>query len=95
MACRQNFSLLPLPNNAQPVAPSSVRANSQTLIAPGMAAVSEAVAWTASGIKEILANYRRAAAALRFRFLRQHRERQQAFAVHRFESSQVWGFCIR
>ena len=50
-----------LPNNAQPVAPSSLRANSQTLIATGHALVSEPVALTASGIKETLDDYRRAA----------------------------------
>ena len=51
-----------LPNNAQPVAPSAIRANSQTLIATGLAQVSEPVALTASGIKETLDDYRRAAA---------------------------------
>ena len=51
-----------LPNNAQPVAPSPIRANSQTLIATGLAPVSEPVALTASGIKETLEDYRRAAA---------------------------------
>ena len=51
-----------LPNNAQPVAPSAVRANSQTLIAAGMAPVSEPVALTADGIKQTLDDYRRAAA---------------------------------
>ena len=40
-----------LPNNAQPVAPSAVRANSQTLIATGLAQVTEPIALTASGIK--------------------------------------------
>lgn len=50
-----------LPNNAQPVAPSAIRANSQTLIATGLAQVSEPVALTASGIKETLEDYRRAA----------------------------------
>jgi len=50
-----------LPNNAQPVAPSAIRANSQTLIATGMAPVSEPVALTARGIKETLDDYRRAA----------------------------------
>ncbi len=50
-----------LPNNAQPVAPSAIRANSQTLIATGLAQVSEPVALTASGIKETLDDYRRAA----------------------------------
>ncbi|MGA8743458.1 MAG: alkene reductase, partial [Terracidiphilus sp.] len=51
-----------LPNNAQPVAPSAIRANSQTLIAAGLAQVAEPVALTASGINETLADYRRAAA---------------------------------
>jgi len=51
-----------LPNNAQPVAPSAIRANSQTLIATGMAPVSEPVALTAIGIRETLNDYRRAAA---------------------------------
>lgn len=51
-----------LPNNAQPVAPSAIRANSQTLIATGLAPVSEPVALTASGIQETLADYRQAAA---------------------------------
>jgi N-ethylmaleimide reductase len=50
-----------LPNNVQPVAPSAIRANSQTLIATGLAQVSEPVALTASGIKETLDDYRRAA----------------------------------
>ena len=50
-----------LPNNAQPVAPSAIRANSQTLIATGLAPVSEPVALTESGIKETLDDYRRAA----------------------------------
>jgi N-ethylmaleimide reductase len=52
-------SLLPI--NAQPVAPSAIRANSQTLIATGLAPVSEPVALTASGIKETLDDFRRAA----------------------------------
>ncbi len=50
-----------LPNNAQPVAPSAIRANSQTLIATGLAPVSEPVALTASGLKETLDDFRRAA----------------------------------
>jgi N-ethylmaleimide reductase len=50
-----------LPNSAQPVAPSAIRANSQTLIATGMAQVSEPVALTASGIKETLDDFRQAA----------------------------------
>ncbi|AXC15821.1 2,4-dienoyl-CoA reductase [NADPH] [Acidisarcina polymorpha] len=51
-----------LPNNAQPVAPSAIRANSQTLIATGLAPVSEPVALTASGINKTFDDYRRAAA---------------------------------
>jgi len=51
-----------LPNNAQPVAPSAIRANSQTFIATGPAQVSEPVALTLSGIKETLSDYRAAAA---------------------------------
>lgn len=50
-----------LPNNARPVAPSAIRANSQTLIATGLAQVSDPLALTASGIKETLDDYRRAA----------------------------------
>src|SRR3984957_7214158 len=50
-----------LPNNAQPVAPSAIRANAYTHIATGAAQVSEPIALTASGIKETLADYRRAA----------------------------------
>ena len=50
-----------LPNNAQPVAPSAIRANSQTLIATGLAQVSEPIALTDSGIQETLDDYRRAA----------------------------------
>jgi N-ethylmaleimide reductase len=50
-----------LPNNAQPVAPSAIRANSQTFIATGPAQVSEPVALTQSGIKETLSDYRAAA----------------------------------
>lgn len=50
-----------LPNNAQPVAPSAIRANSQTLIATGPAPVSEPLALTASGIRETLDDFRRAA----------------------------------
>jgi 2,4-dienoyl-CoA reductase-like NADH-dependent reductase (Old Yellow Enzyme family) len=44
------------------VAPSGIRANSRTLIATGMAPVSEPVALTAAGIEETLDDYRRAAA---------------------------------
>jgi N-ethylmaleimide reductase len=43
------------------VAPSAVRANAHTHIATGSAQVSEPVALTAIGIKETLADYRRAA----------------------------------
>jgi N-ethylmaleimide reductase len=50
-----------LPNNAQPVAPSAIRANSQTVIATGLTPVSDPVALTASAIKETLEDYRRAA----------------------------------
>jgi N-ethylmaleimide reductase len=50
-----------LPDNAQPVAPSAIRANSQTLIATGPAQVSEPVSLTISGIKETLDDYQRAA----------------------------------
>ncbi len=50
-----------LPNNVPPVAPSAIRANSQTLLATGMADVSEPVALTASGIRETLDDFRRAA----------------------------------
>ena len=51
-----------LPNHAQPVAPSAIRANAHTHIASGSAQVSEPVALTAEGIKDTLADYRRAAA---------------------------------
>ena len=51
-----------LPNNAQPVAPSAIRANAHTHIATGGAQVSEPVALTESGIRETLADYQRAAA---------------------------------
>jgi N-ethylmaleimide reductase len=50
-----------LPNNAHPVAPSAIRANSQTLIATGLAQVSEPVALTSNGINETLNDYQRAA----------------------------------
>jgi len=50
-----------LPNHAQPVAPSAIRANSQTLIATGLAQVSQPVALTASEIRETLDDYLRAA----------------------------------
>lgn len=50
-----------LPNHVQPVAPSSIRANSQTFIATGPVQVSEPIALTLSGIKETLSDYRAAA----------------------------------
>jgi N-ethylmaleimide reductase len=50
-----------LPNGVSPVAPSAVRANSQTFIATGRAPVSEPVALTIGGIKETLVDYRKAA----------------------------------
>jgi N-ethylmaleimide reductase len=50
-----------LPNFTRPVAPSAIRANSQTLIATGRTQVSEPVALTPSGIRETLADYRAAA----------------------------------
>jgi len=50
-----------LPNGAQPVAPSAIRANGQTFIATGRAAVSEPVALAIDGIKETLADYQKAA----------------------------------
>ena len=50
-----------LPNDAQPVAPSAVRADAYTHIATGAAQVSEPVALTPRGIKETLTDYRRAA----------------------------------
>ena len=50
-----------LPNNACPVAPSAIRAESQTLIATGRVQVSEPVELTRADIKETLADYRSAA----------------------------------
>jgi N-ethylmaleimide reductase len=50
-----------LPNNARPVAPSPIRADSQTFIATGRVQVSEPVELTRVGIKETLADYRSAA----------------------------------
>jgi N-ethylmaleimide reductase len=50
-----------LPNHAQPVAPSAIRANAHTHTATGSEQVSEPVALTSGGIKETLADYRRAA----------------------------------
>jgi N-ethylmaleimide reductase len=50
-----------LPNHAQPVAPSAIRANSQTLIETGMAQVSEPVAITGSEIEQTLNDFRQAA----------------------------------
>ncbi len=51
-----------LPDNARPVAPSAIRANSETLIATGLAQVAEPIALTADGIRQTLDDYRRAAA---------------------------------
>jgi len=51
-----------LPEGARPVAPSAIRARSQTYLATGVAEVSEPVALTVSGIQETLADYGRAAA---------------------------------
>lgn len=50
-----------LPNHAQPLAPSAIRANRQTFIATGRAQVSQPVALTLAGIRETLADYRSAA----------------------------------
>ena len=50
-----------LPNHAQPVAPSAIRANAYTHTAAGSAQVSEPEALTASGIKDTLVDYQRAA----------------------------------
>ena len=50
-----------LPGNAQPVAPSAIRADAYTHIATGSAQVSEPVALSVSGIKKTLADYRSAA----------------------------------
>ena len=50
-----------LPKNAHPVAPSAVRANSQTFTDTGFTQVSEPIALTVGGIQEILAEYRQAA----------------------------------
>lgn len=50
-----------LPDQAQPLAPSAIRAHSQTLIATGMAEVSEPVAMTTSQIQETLDDFRQAA----------------------------------
>lgn len=50
-----------LPNHAQPLAPSAIRAESQTLIATGMAPVSEPVAMTTSQIHETLNDFLQAA----------------------------------
>lgn len=54
-----------LPGNVPPVAPSAIRANSQTFIAAGPAQVSEPVALTLGGIAQTLLEYRRAAANAR------------------------------
>jgi N-ethylmaleimide reductase len=50
-----------LPGNEKPVAPSAIRANSQTLTPSGMVPVSEPVALTASGIEKTLSDFRQAA----------------------------------
>jgi N-ethylmaleimide reductase len=50
-----------LPNNAHPVAPSAILADSQTFVATGRTQVSEPVELTRVGIKETLADYRLAA----------------------------------
>jgi N-ethylmaleimide reductase len=50
-----------LPDHAQPVAPSAIRANGQTLTAAGMAPFSEPVALSISGINETLDDFRQAA----------------------------------
>jgi N-ethylmaleimide reductase len=50
-----------LPDNVLPAAPSAIRANSQTLIATGLANVAEPVALTASGIEETLRDFEHAA----------------------------------
>ena len=50
-----------LPNNTPPVAPSALRANVETFTTAGREWVSEPVALTPSGIRETLADYRRAA----------------------------------
>ncbi len=50
-----------LPNDVQPVAPSAIRARSQTLIATGMAPVSEPVALAAHEIQQTLDDFQKAA----------------------------------
>ena len=50
-----------LPNNARPVAPSAIQADSHTFIATGRAQVSEPVELTRVGIKETVVDYRSAA----------------------------------
>jgi len=50
-----------LPNNTHPVAPSAIRADSQTFIETGAVQVSEPVALTASAIEETLSDYETAA----------------------------------
>ena len=50
-----------LPGNAQPLAPSAIRADAYTHIATGSAQVSEPVALSDIGIKQTLADYRSAA----------------------------------
>jgi len=54
-----------LPGNVPPVAPSAIRANSQTFISTGPAQVSEPVALTLDGIARTLSDYRAAAANAR------------------------------
>lgn len=50
-----------LPGNVQPVAPSAIRANSQTFIETGLTQVSEPIALTTTGIQETLSDFRQAA----------------------------------
>jgi N-ethylmaleimide reductase len=50
-----------LPDHVPPVAPSAIRANSQTLVATGMTEVSKPIALTAAGIRETLDDFQRAA----------------------------------
>jgi len=54
-----------LPGNVPPVAPSAIRANSQTFISTGLAQVSEPVALTLDRIAQTLSDYRAAAANAR------------------------------
>ncbi|MEO0392339.1 MAG: alkene reductase [Pseudomonadota bacterium] len=50
-----------LPDEAQPLAPSAIRANSQTFTDDGMVDVSEPRAMTEDDIKQVIGQYRRAA----------------------------------